>query len=236
MLEKEKADLLKQREELTSVNYTLGPERVGFELVKYHPEEECFDLDLNIDKKAHGGTCAIPKSKAKLYYENPALLIPEVVLNISEDADVVIGDAKFYGPENASFPISNLVQGKVVERDRHFAKLENGVVVDTRNGLQWYAGPDKDTNWYEAEKWVVNLTVAGGGWRMPARDELSKLYEKGRGPRNMTPLFKTTGWWVWSGEKKGSSAAWVYDFTGGYEYWPNLDYSHSNRVFAVRSR
>ena len=237
LLEKEKAALVRQREELTSVKYTIGPERVEFKLAKYHPEEEYFDLDLYIDKQVYGGTCAIPKTKAKLYFKNPTLLVAEVVSNVSGDAGVVIGDAKLYGPENASFPISNVVQGKVVERDRHFAKLENDVVVDTRNGLQWYAGPDRNTNWHEAEKWVVNLTVAGGGWRMPTRDELPTLFEKERGSRNMTPLLKTTGRWVWSGEKKGSSAAWIYDFNDGGVGWDFLDGGYSiPRVFAVRSR
>ena len=37
------------------------------------------------------------------------------------------------------------------------------------------------------------------------REELARLYEKGRGSMNMTPLLKTTGLFVWSGEKKGSS-------------------------------
>jgi len=35
--------------------------------------------------------------------------------------------------------------------------------------------------------------VAGGGWRMPTRQELSALYQKGIGKRNMDFGFKTTG-------------------------------------------
>ncbi len=71
---------------------------------------------------------------------------------------------------------------------------------------------------------------------MPTRSELAKLYEKGKGNRNMTPLLKTTGWAVWSGEKKGSSAAWYYFFNYGRVYWYYLDYRYGHRVFAVRSR
>ena len=72
---------------------------------------------------------------------------------------------------------------------------------------------------------------------MPTRDELAKLYEKGRGTRNMTPLLETTGWRVWSGEKKGSSAAWAYNFGLGRVGWGFLDGGHSfGRGFAVRSR
>ncbi len=236
LLEKELNDLVRQRKQLTSVKYTLGPKKVVFKLVKYHPDKEYFDLYLYIDKKVHSGTCVIPKLKAKLFYKNPSLLLPEVVLNISEDASVAIKDAKFFGPDNASFPISNLIQGKVVEKDRHFWKLEYGVVVDTRTGLQWYAGPDKSTNWHEADKWVENLTVAEGGWRMPTRDEISGLCEPGRGTRNMTPLLQTTGWRVWSGEKKEPSSAWFYHFNEGRVFWYYLHTSNNHRVFAVRSR
>ncbi len=126
---------------------------------------------------------------------------------------------------------------KIVERDRHFEKYDTGIVKDTRTGLEWYAGPDKDTNWNEASRWVSNLNIDGGGWRMPTRDELAKLYEKGRGTRNMTPLLEKTGWRVWSGEKKGSPGAWIHSyFFSGLENWTNLDSRSTFRAFAVRSR
>ena len=52
----------------------------------------------------------------------------------------------------------------------------------------------------------------------------------------MTPLFITTGWLVWSGKKKNSSAAWLYNFYGGGVDWHFLVYSNARRVFAIRSR
>jgi hypothetical protein len=54
--------------------------------------------------------------------------------------------------------------------------------------------------------------------------------------RNMTPLLKTTGWYVWSGETKGSSLAWDFRFGSGREYGIGRDASSSLRGFAVRSR
>ena len=45
--------------------------------------------------------------------------------------------------------------------------LENEVYYDKNTGLEWYTGPDRDTNWNEVKRWVENLTVADGGWRMP---------------------------------------------------------------------
>jgi hypothetical protein len=50
---------------------------------------------------------------------------------------------------------------------------------------------------------------------MPTVDELEGLYKDGAGKRNMTLLMKTTGWYVWSGETKGSSGAWHFYFPTG---------------------
>jgi hypothetical protein len=124
---------------------------------------------------------------------------------------------------------------KVIE-DGNFVKFESGVVYDKNANLEWYAGPDRKTNWYDAKKWVENLNVAGGGWRMPTRQELKTLYKKGAGESNMTPLLKTTGWYVWSGETKSSSSVWGFSFYGGTENWYTRDSSTNGRGFAVRSR
>ncbi len=124
---------------------------------------------------------------------------------------------------------------KVIDQDESFFKYDIGIVYDDKTGLEWYAGPNKKTTWYVAKRWVKNLSVAGGGWRMPTRAELKTLYKKGAGSRNITPLLKTTGWYVWSGETKGSSA-WSFFFDGGYVYWGGRDDSYGVRGFAVRSR
>jgi hypothetical protein len=129
---------------------------------------------------------------------------------------------------------------KVVDRNGRFEKFASGVVLDTKTDLEWYAGPDKDTRWNEAKRWVESLSVSGGGWRMPTREELKTLYKKGVGERNMTPLLKITGWYVWSGQTEGSSSAWTFGFYAGIEDWYYRDpFSISTipiRGFAVRSR
>ena len=112
----------------------------------------------------------------------------------------------------------------------------NNIVMDKTTGLEWLAGPDRDTTWDEAKSWVANLTVGGRGWRMPTRKELKVLYQKGVGTRNMTKLLKTTGWYVWSGETKDSMSAWVFGFGNGGEGWSSRNGSHHGRGFAVRSR
>ena len=113
--------------------------------------------------------------------------------------------------------------------------LESAIYYDNKTGLEWLAGPDKPTNWYDAKKWVESLNVAGGGWRMPTRKELKALYKMGAGKRNMTPLLKTTGWQVWSGETMDSSP-WGFGFGSGFEALDKSAFSSNRRGFAVRSR
>ena len=114
----------------------------------------------------------------------------------------------------------------------------SSIVKDTKTGLEWVAGPDRDTNWNEAKSWVESLNIDGGGWRMPSMDELQGLYNNGAGSRNMSPLLKATGWFVWSGETKDplSLGAWVFTFDKGSRHWSDRDYSSYRRAFAVRSR
>jgi len=125
---------------------------------------------------------------------------------------------------------------QAVEGVTRLKALESAVFYDKNTGLEWYAGPDKSTTWNEAKAWVESLNVAGGDWRMPTREELKTLYKKRAGDRNMTPLLKTTGWWVW-GEARDSLSAWFFDFEDGGEIWGYRGTSHSFfRGFAVRSR
>jgi hypothetical protein len=130
------------------------------------------------------------------------------------------------GMEEQAVKISNHVR---------FLVSSDGVVRDSRTGLDWAVGPDRDTNYAQAEQWVANCRLAGGGWRMPMHQELKTLYQKGVGERNMDTSFKTTGWEVWA-EPKDSSSACFFNFYGGLENWRNRDYSYNYRGFGVRSR
>ena len=127
---------------------------------------------------------------------------------------------------------------KTVERSSYgrFVKDAKGVITDSRTGLQWFVEPDKNTNWYNAKKWVTGLKVAGGGWRMPSLGELRGIYERNKAKNSMDPIFGTTGWWVWSGEAEGSSEAWLFYFHGGKDLRYDRNYADRNGgVFAVRA-
>lgn len=124
---------------------------------------------------------------------------------------------------------------EIIRQDGHYIEYANGVVYDERTSLEWYAGPDENTDFETARRWVENLTVAGGHWRMPTRSELMALYKEDAGAANMTPLLGTTGMWVWSGEVKDSSA-WTFNFNYGYGHWDFRSNSNYFRGFAVRYR
>ncbi|MEW6079915.1 MAG: DUF1566 domain-containing protein [Thermodesulfobacteriota bacterium] len=116
-----------------------------------------------------------------------------------------------------------------------YRQLENGIVYDAATRLEWLAGPDQRMDWNQAKAWTEGLSVGGGGWRMPSREELLTLYSQGSGSRNMTPLLQTSGWFVWSGETKDFSTAWSFNFFyNGFELYDRRDDRNGNRAFAVR--
>jgi hypothetical protein len=124
----------------------------------------------------------------------------------------------------------------VIGREGLYVAYSNGIVRDSSTGLEWLTGPDKDMNWYEAKSWVEGLAIDGGGWRMPTVDELRGLYSKGLGNRNMTPLLKTNGLFIWSVETKDSSYARVFAFDNGLQAWSRPTHSPKRRAFAIRSQ
>ena len=167
-------------------------------------------------------------------------------LNAKEKAEAWEGLLASYGADNPYSMKDDAFRRKAAEKINHWkykppvknkSNIANvGYVHDPRSRLYWVAGPDKDTNWYEAKSWVQSLNLDDEGWRMPTMDEVESLYNEGSGSRNMTSLLKTTGWWVWSGEIVGSSEAGIFNFSSGLRLWLDPHDSHSRRAFAVRSQ
>jgi len=133
---------------------------------------------------------------------------------------------------------------RVVGRDGAYIAYANGIVKDSSTGLEWKVGPDRDISWDEAKEWVEELDIDGGGWRLPTNNELFNLCNANRGTRNMTPLLKTTGWFVWSGEtsttfinKQDRPCAYGLLFGKCEGICMLLSYDGNEaRAFAVRSR
>lgn len=132
-----------------------------------------------------------------------------------------------------------------------YCVLKSGIIQDTRTGLEWIFGPDRDMTWDEAKAWVEKISpftheyYDGGEWRMPTRAELKSLYEEGKGEYNIDPVFRISPVWelnkylfVWAGEKYDPTAdptcAWGFGFYDGMEYWETRIRSLYFRAFAVR--
>lgn len=52
---------------------------------------------------------------------------------------------------------------------------ENEVMTDSTTGLTWQKTPESAETWQAALSYCENLTYAGGGWRLPNRNELASL-------------------------------------------------------------
>ncbi len=195
---------------------------------------ELFFKEVRRDVRNESGRKQIPWTESSLvgdFYFNPKRGIAVVEPPSTEPQKSVKETQKY-----ASIS-SDVLEPKVVARDGHYIKYDSGVVYDKNTGLEWYAGPDNNTTWDEAKRWIASLNVDGGGWRMPTREELKRLYQRGTGSRNMTSLLETTGRWVWSGETKDSASARDFYFATNRDSWYSRNYaSGSIRGFAVRSR
>ena len=123
-------------------------------------------------------------------------------------------------------------KSQIIEQDDHYFKYDNGVVYDTKTGLEWTAGPGKNMNWNEAKAWAEGIEIDGSGWRLPTRKELETLYQEGKGKRNMTRLLETAAWWAWSAEPDESASSSLFDFSRGSRDW----HSRTPRAYAVRAK
>ena len=117
-----------------------------------------------------------------------------------------------------------------------FTKAGDGVITDRVTGLEWYVNPSPANTWHQAKAWAENLTVAGGGWRLPTMVELKGIYQKGASGTNMDPLFDAQGVWVWSGELVNPMFARGLAFYNGWEWTHGVNYGYGRLAFAVRSR
>jgi hypothetical protein len=111
----------------------------------------------------------------------------------------------------------------------------DGVVTDPETGLQWVPAPDKAMSWDKANEYVKKLNLAGGGWRLPSKEELRQFYDKGKAcgfPKGLLG----GGWYVWASDLNGPMA-WHLAFSNRHENWTNRDNDNKDfRALAVRTK
>ena len=115
------------------------------------------------------------------------------------------------------------------------------VVVDNATGLMWHQGGSDDfIGWNEAKEWVRSLNGRGYAghqdWRLPTVDEAVSLLESNkRTDLYIDPIFSNKQKWIWTGDKKGSEAAWYVSFSFGCVDWSYFNYGYGGCVRPVRS-
>jgi hypothetical protein len=77
--------------------------------------------------------------------------------------------------------------------------------------LEWSrALPSQRVSWDEARRYCADLTLGGGGWRLPTRDEWLDVAT----PLQTERLFGEDGWFWTSTEAEGSDSAWAVTTAG----------------------
>ena len=112
---------------------------------------------------------------------------------------------------------------------------QNGIIRDTKMGLEWIPGPDKDIDWNEARSWVGSQSIDGEGWRLPTIEELKGIYKRSSFGGYQPPFFPETGWQLWSGDERPPRGAWCFSYTYGRRYAKHVDATEGMRAAAVRT-
>ena len=130
---------------------------------------------------------------------------------------------------------------KELRKEKERFSLEDGVIYDSQLGLEWAPSDGQVLNHYQAEGYARDLSLAGGGWRLPTREELKSLYDKTK-PGNVDPVFGVGDQWVWTSELwnevpsvPGGVGFYFYDgrVKGGDR--DNIGRQNNRRALAVRS-
>lgn len=121
-----------------------------------------------------------------------------------------------------------------------FEEVGNGILRDTETGLFWTQSDNASrVNWHQA-----NAFCESKGMRLPSIDEIAAIYNRpgaGTAPCagyecKVSPLFRLTGWWIWSSTLEGSPRAWAYYFLlyDGHRLTSNSNSAHaSSRALCV---
>jgi eukaryotic-like serine/threonine-protein kinase len=166
-----------------------------------------------------------PATRRRRSSAAPLALLGAVLLGAGALAGVFILRGRWNArvPESPSAIPAPPSAAPVVER---YSRVACGSIADTKTGLEWFVGPDRNTPWGEAWTWAPALAACNGGWRMPTIDELNTLFDPehtaGTGylrngqrfPARLHPLFAEigAGSWVWTNSTHGNAEALAYNF------------------------
>ncbi len=95
----------------------------------------------------------------------------------------------------------------------------NETITDNATGLVWQkSGSHNPAGWPEAISYCNNLSLAGGGWRLPNIKELQSIIDFGRVSPATNPLFTSTQngfYWSSTTVMGNQNNAWILYFLNG---------------------
>jgi len=132
----------------------------------------------------------------------------------------------------------------------NYSRYAPGIVTDHITHLQWqdyygygygYGNIVREEEWLEALNYCDNLSLDGGGWRLPTRKELLGIVDYGHRNPAINPIFHSTpsdypnefSGRYWSSTSLNNSEAWEVGFGTGYQ--APSDKTYSNYVRCVRT-
>jgi hypothetical protein len=108
-----------------------------------------------------------------------------------------------------------------------FLSSPEGVITDTKTGLQWAVDSGKTMTWEQAKRYIKGLRLGGfDDWLMPKRDELKTLGK-------IDADFPLPECCVWSSEPKDGRRAWAVDL---YRSVEDIAFMSNNSYAALAVR
>ena len=148
---------------------------VSFRFIAYKLRTKIMLGSLHIDDELIKFYCIIPQKNAKLYKNNPDLLVPKIEARATLKG-IKVARLELLNSGGEVYP------GEIyTSSNDRFLNQSNEMVLDSETGLIW-AREDSGTkmNWESAKNYCNNYS--GGGftdWRLPTQVELKGLYVAG---------------------------------------------------------
>ena len=99
--------------------------------------------------------------------------------------------------------------------------------------LEWQKQPaPNEMNWASAKSYCQGLALAGGGWRLPSKDELLALYATKASGTASFPGMDVGFYWSSSAVSGSSGFAWLVNFYSGNTSYGGVGVNY--RVRCVR--
>jgi outer membrane protein OmpA-like peptidoglycan-associated protein len=117
-----------------------------------------------------------------------------------------------------------------------FNQLNNGTVIDTKTGLQWYIHPVSDTTAANVLDTVKGIDQGGlTDWRLPTRADLATLQEEKAPPQTppSEPIFVNKVCCAWVLEP-GTEVDWKFYVEDDNQLWASNKATPDNRIIVLR--